>query len=1436
VTAGAFDERDAGRAWLAAAAGGGLPEPGRERWQPLRVGIVGLWEYDDAEFWFADGRLVLRGGNGAGKTKILELTTLMLLRGEITAAVLDPFGSQHRTMRYNLLPTGDGDDPRPPADSGLGYAWVEFGRRAGDGEARFLVCGMGASARRGSGSGAVSTWHFVTERRPGKDFDLVAGGAVLDRKDLLKVDGVTLPPSATAYRARVADELFGLPPESYDNLTELLKQLRKPKLGERLNPASLAETLREALPPLAAQEVTQLAEGWERLEQLRRAVEQTEEAATSVAHFVRRGWRPWARLVVRARADQAVAATTTLDRTTRDRAAAESELEAAEESVRAVGDELRGARDEERDRRTELRELLDSQAYQDAVAAAGRVESLRADVLGRETALAAAEARSKRAGEALAGARTTAEQAVAAVTRVEADVERAAAELGLAAEPAGLADGLARHVPNRDVDALAAEHETRLERFARLRELHGQHSERDREATRSGDALQRAEGALLNARDEETAAGQALAAAAESLETLIRDWAAGASVTVPTPAVVDHWCESVAGLTVVDEDDWAVRPGPSVVEAMRRHVAAAREQATARAESARLERAPLAERLRQVDADLAELAAGVQAEPAAPVTWRRRHRPEPERGAGAPLWRLVNPVAGVEGDRLDLLEAALAASGLLDAWVSPDGHLSRDGDRLVADVQVRRFAQGRPAPGRSLLAVLEPDPAGGAGAVAADVVQAVLGGIGWSASGGSSVELHEPGTDWLAAEGTWRVGGLTGRAEAAGPASFLGTAAREAARERERARLEAERAELAARVDGIDRELAALAQALDGLADEDRAVPSAGESEVTQTTVRLAERGRARSAAERRAAAERSRHAQDVRLRDEAWASFADHAARHQFAVRDLRSQEEALQRFGVALARLTGEVRLLAARREQADGAAAQVREREHAVEAAEAEVADAVGGLRGARVRLATAEASLGRDHRERLDRRAWLDAEVGRLQGLIDGLDSRSADARVAAARAEEVLAGHESRRRDAEQARDAAAAALWETVDAGLPAAVGLAPPERRTVQSAREFAAAVRRDVEVLADAARQEQAWRRCYAELQALRQQLLPNRDAQVHEAEPSAEARGVEAGEASSVAPSVPRVVVLADPASGWQRPDVAADTLADRVREQRAGYDAEQQKVLTTLLESTFIEHLKDRLDYTTRTFARINDQLSRHPTRRGHLVRVLCEADPSDQDAGAVVAALGQGFHELTPERQAMVRSFLARRIDEAQAEATATGTADWKDELAQALDYRRWLRLSLQYRPGAGSPWAVFDVARHAAKSGGEKVVLLSQPLFAAAVVAFDAAGPQAPRWVWLDEAMTGVDAAVKSSFMGLTVEFDLDVMLTAHDEWCDYATVPAVAVFDLARHEHLPGVDAVPYLWCGGELASLDVDRIGVAATSPQLPADGLFAELAAGS
>ena len=125
----------------------------------------------------------------------------------------------------------------------------------------------------------MTTWQFITHLRPGQDFQLSSVDRPLEHKELKKLAGVAVLENATRYRAKLASELFGLEADGYDNLTQLLKQLRKPKLGERLNPSSLAETLRDALPPLAANEISQLAEGWERLELLRDAVRPRRVAA-----------------------------------------------------------------------------------------------------------------------------------------------------------------------------------------------------------------------------------------------------------------------------------------------------------------------------------------------------------------------------------------------------------------------------------------------------------------------------------------------------------------------------------------------------------------------------------------------------------------------------------------------------------------------------------------------------------------------------------------------------------------------------------------------------------------------------------------------------------------------------------------------------------------------------------------------------------------------------------------------------------------------------------------------------------------------------------------------------------------------------------------------------------------------------------------------------
>ena len=69
-----------------------LPAPCSERWKPLRVGLVDMFYYDAEEFWFHDGRLLLRGNNGTGKSKVLALTLPFLLDGELTPHRVEPDG------------------------------------------------------------------------------------------------------------------------------------------------------------------------------------------------------------------------------------------------------------------------------------------------------------------------------------------------------------------------------------------------------------------------------------------------------------------------------------------------------------------------------------------------------------------------------------------------------------------------------------------------------------------------------------------------------------------------------------------------------------------------------------------------------------------------------------------------------------------------------------------------------------------------------------------------------------------------------------------------------------------------------------------------------------------------------------------------------------------------------------------------------------------------------------------------------------------------------------------------------------------------------------------------------------------------------------------------------------------------------------------------
>lgn len=110
------------------------------RWQANKIGLINFWYYDEQEFPFVKGRMLLRGSNGSGKSVTMQSVVPLLLDGNMSPERLDPFGSRDRKMSSYLLEEDDGREER------TGYLYLEFKRQDSD---TYLTIGMGIRARRG---------------------------------------------------------------------------------------------------------------------------------------------------------------------------------------------------------------------------------------------------------------------------------------------------------------------------------------------------------------------------------------------------------------------------------------------------------------------------------------------------------------------------------------------------------------------------------------------------------------------------------------------------------------------------------------------------------------------------------------------------------------------------------------------------------------------------------------------------------------------------------------------------------------------------------------------------------------------------------------------------------------------------------------------------------------------------------------------------------------------------------------------------------------------------------------------------------------------------------------------------------------------------------------------------------------------------------------
>ncbi|WP_432861816.1 SbcC/MukB-like Walker B domain-containing protein [Microbispora rosea] len=1409
--------------------------PPSDRFQPSRAGVINVWDYVDEEFAFADGRLVLRGHNGSGKTKALEVLFPFILDGVADARRLDPFSGENRTMKSNLLYRGQ--------EAEYGYVWMEFARReigaepAATDETVTLIIGIRAHRHRDG----VRTSFFVTDRRLGVDFGLLAPDSrPLTERQLKAVLGPDAhSETATQYRDAVDARLFGLGRERYTQLLDLLLALRRPLLAKDLDPDKVSGTLTSGLSPIDEELVDQAARDFENLAAVQKQFDDFAVADAAVRAFLT-DYVAYLRTHAKARLarihtemDGAVEHARTLVRAEEARKGAAAAREAASAAAAAAEAEREG-----------LERRLAALRADDAYRARGELELRRRQIVKTGEEIERERARLADGAEHLTALEGEAGELAERLEGVRAAIVRHATDLADAAERAGVShdgDGpadtgedllttaRARATARRDDVAMVRDEIARVSGAERDRlRAETDRDKADKDVEERESRCEAADAALVTARRR----------AREALDVWATRWAGSSEPTGDAPGDPNP------------EDDEAVA-GPADVAALAEALAHAgdagapslAEVYSVRTEERRTEAARSAERLSARARDLAADLVRLRREREEIAAERDEAPPHDDRRTadrdgrpGAPLWRLVRFAGDLDEKEAAGLEGALYGAGLLTAWVHPEARHTLDAVEVVeSDGYLLPLPEESRPSGRTLADVLVPEEQD---LVPAAVVADVLRSVAVADTITPARDRQAGPAPTVTVQAQFGLGLLLGARPKSSP-EYIGAtnrANRRAARlaeydetigETSRAHEDAERdlaranrrledfararrelpsvTEVVAAVTRVSRESALLAQARSVLADRRRDLDAAV-AQVDAARRRL-----------RQVAAERSMPVaeQEVDAVARAVDDFLTTAQRLHDGRERAVSEERDLASRQAAIARQR--------ERHDADSRALEDKEREHRADAEE----------------LSAGEEALDAPLREVL-------AQIGEAERRLAEVRGRCEEHAATAARENEALIVAQADLRHGQASLGQALGHLFEhvaafgpyahlelrpllgvTATAPWPAHVGWPEPAEAAASVAAELsarsaagegggqppdpAALVGRvlpgDMAALLDAFAAEMA------DIRVPGESALKNAASRL-----SASLRTFQdaldgCAEDYRLEHDPTGVVMVYVSDEGGRNPVAAfARRVADRVQEQGLLLEERERTVLEDELLTTLAQQVHDRVR-TARDLVRgMNEDTRSRPMSSGTRIgirwgrsdrlndRQVAVSRLLDRDAQGLGAA---GLGELRGLLREMIRDYRA-----------AHPRATYKQALADVLDYRTWYGFELVLAV-PGEKEVKLTRAKHEEMSGGEKSAAIHLPLFAAANALYSSAKPTCPRMIALDEAFAGIDDRYKPELLGLTAKFGLDLFMTGHDLWIHFDTVPMAAHYDMHHDKSAHAVSAMLMLWDGAQTVDADAGFSG---------------------
>lgn len=1362
-----------------------------ERLVLSRAGFLNFWYYDNQVFDFADGKLLLRGGNGSGKSVTMQSLVPVLLDGRTSADRLDPFGSRARRMEDYLLGEVSDQEER------TAYLWLEFKRSESE---RYITCGVGLRARRHA---PMQFWGFVItdNRRIGIDFELYKSEPSLEagkrsivplsRRELTNrlQPGGKVVESRREYMELVNRHIFGFARvESYEELIKLLIQLRSPKLSKDFKPTVIYEILNESLPPLSEEELRPLSETIENMDQIQQQLEQLQRDEQAMQRLSA-AYDNYGRYQLASIAKNVLAAA--------DRCAKLAKKDAELAST---------SKDQELQKQAQEGELANLVLEQQALESE-RVELQEHDVFAIEKRYLALEQEQLRLREQEAGKQ---KELVRRERREREIVEQLREQDERLFRLQGESEYLVEELDELAELAAFAGHRPLLEHWQRWREGDAYSIEQwQAEAQEHGARLQavlQALGEHTQANAQHNASDRAHAEAVRELDVKQREQeqliAAQDRGKEEYLVALDAWWQQAQEIRLTPAERQLVAKRlydifePHLPAAVLEPVTTAWERA---GDAIRQEITRAGSRLQQKEEQIETLELEITA-------WQQRREPEPLRhqdtettrqalrAAGVPhlpFYEAVEFQPHVSLELRERVESAISELGVLDALIVSESDLGRvSGYDKVIRPNPQLFAH-------TLTSFLQPVPSELIDAV---TIENVLLSILW---GHPQADANHT-TTVLAADGRYRMALLTGQAPREEAARYIGREARRQHHARELAKLQqalevltAERGVLQADVAAAEARLACAKQefatlpALTALETRWRSLSGIEEQlRVRRDEVALKQQ-QLTSDYNQLLAARRRLHQVSLGL------NFEVTEAAYKQAVSDMQTY--------------TARLHSLELQWQASIHGHSLLRQLQLQLEDVQVDIDLFKGELNilASDLRLKAAELS-------NIERRL-LELNVEEIRDRIRAVELRLQQIPLLRDQANRDISRLEAGITNNQREREGLVTQIelagqleqgWQQLFA-TEITCGYAPESTAT-------------DLRVRA---------REVQRGLGQMLQQVDRNRplerltDSFYRETALLVEYRPVLEEQAVEIL--LPQVED--DAATQAYLAELKEHSRRKRLVLEYLGRKADIAQVLKSLQQDILIQVQllgeKDRELYEEIILHSVGDMIRKYIQRAEHWVQMISQLMEQRNSSSGLTFSLLWRPRTAETERELDVKELVEllrldpsllkesdlqqvtehfrSQIERAKAEVAERQRGEAFQAIVQELlDYRRWFDFKLLYRREGEQKRELTDRVFFTF-SGGEKAMAMYIPLFSAAYARYQDAREDTPRLITLDEAFAGVDETNIKDMFALMEQLGFNYIINSQALWGDYDTAGRLAISELVRPKNAPYVTVVPYLWDG---------------------------------